>query len=92
MDLCQRDFFISVAEKISSITNAYYLNYYNDTDFTDLDYYDSCHLNELKKLTQKSIILLIPKLPTINMLFNSLDFAIFLPIVFSIYWLIEARI
>jgi hypothetical protein len=54
MNLEQRDFFISQAEKISDLQNVYYLNYYNDNQFTDLDYYDSCHLNELgaQKLTQ----------------------------------------
>jgi hypothetical protein len=51
----QRDFFISQATKISVMHNVYYLNYYNDNQFTDIDYYDSCHLNELgaEKLTQK---------------------------------------
>jgi len=55
MSLEQRDFFISQAEKISDLNNVYYLNYYNDNEFTDLDYYDSCHLNEVgaEKLTQK---------------------------------------
>ena len=51
----QRDFFIAEAEKISDLHNVFYLNYYKDNQFTDLDYYDSCHLNELgaEKLTQK---------------------------------------
>ena len=51
----QRDFFIEEAEKISDLHNVFYLNYYKDNQFTDLDYYDSCHLNELgaEKLTQK---------------------------------------
>lgn len=55
MNLQQRDFFIAEAEKISKLHNVFYLNYYNDNQFTDIDYYDSCHLNELgaEKLTQK---------------------------------------